>query len=280
MKIVDGKKVAERILKKLKSQIGNLRKRDIVPKLAVVLVGNDEVSLNFIRKKEEFCLKVGADFELFKFPGNIKEKILSDKIKVIQNDKSLSGLVVQLPLPEHLSVQKILDQIDPELDADCLTSFNLGKLAAGISEILPPTPAAILELFKSYKVSFLGKHIVIVGKGKLVGQSLNILLARERSTVTICGKYTKDLGFFTRQADILVSAVGKANLISEDMVKRGVVILDAGTSFRREKLIGDVDFPRVSKKASLISPVPGGVGPVTVVKLLENIVKCARRSRK
>lgn len=277
--IINGKRIAKKILKRIAKQVKKLNKQGISVRLAVVLVGRDKASLSFIRQKEKYCRKVGIEFELFKFPRNISEKTLCQKIKKIQKTRSLSGLIVQLPLPRHLHAQKILDQIKPAIDVDCLTSSNLGKLTANIADFLPPTPSACLHLLKASQVSLKGKHVVVVGRGDLVGKPLGIMLTQKQNTITICNKFTKNLAKFTKQADILISAVGKVNLITKEMVKKGVVVLDAGFVFKNKKILGDVDFERISKKAAKITPVPGGVGPVTVAKLLENVIKCANLAK-
>lgn len=272
--VIDGQKIAGNILKGLKKQVLALKKKGLVPKLVVVLVGQDEPSLAYTRQKEKACHKIGIDFKLCKFPKNISTNRLCQKIRNIQKQK-LSGLIVQLPLPRHLNMQQVLDSVDPEIDVDCLTSYNLGKLATETQQILPPTCGAIMDLLKAYKVNLKGKHVVVVGRGDLVGKPLSVLLTQKFITLTICTKFTKNLGKLTKQADVLISGVGKPNLIKVKMIKRGAVVVDVGFYKRNKKVSGDVDFKKVAKKVSKISPVPGGVGPVTVAKLLENVVKCA-----
>ena len=276
MILLDGQKLAEKIIKKISRQVKILKKQGITPKLAAVLVGNDSASMSFIRKKEQLCQIVGIEFELFKFQNSITEKNLLNKIDIIQSDKKLSGLIIQLPLPRKLNARNILERIREEIDVDCLTSRRLGKLTADIAEIMPPTPAAIMEIIKEYDIKYKNKHIVVVGRGELVGKPLGILLTQKQNTTTMCGKYTVDLKKYTKQADILITAVGKKNLITGSMVKDHVVILDAGTVLINKKLFGDVNFASVSKKASMITPVPGGIGPVTVAKLLENVTITAK----
>lgn len=270
-KIIDGRKEARAIYTKLKRKAKKLARDDIKLKLAVVLVGDDKASLSFIKKKEEACQEVGIDFELFTFPSNVKEDKLLEKIKVIQNDKDLSGLVIQLPLPKKINTRNILESIKPELDVDCLTSLSQGRLTANMPVVLPPTASACLHLLKKYKVDLVGKHVVIVGRGDLVGKPLSIMLTQDKNTITVCNKHTKNLKDITLQADILISGTGVVHLIKEDMVKKGVVVIDAGTGFRGKKLYGDCDYKFIYEKAKLITPVPGGVGPVTVAKLLENV---------
>jgi len=270
-KIIDGKKAAQKIFEKLKRKAKKLAKDNIKLKLAVVLVGDDRASVSFIRKKEEACLEVGIDFELFTFPKSIDEDNLLKKIDIIQNDKQLSGLVIQLPLPNKINSRNVLERIKPELDVDCLTSFNQGKLTADMPIALPPTAAACLHLLDEYKVNLVGKYVVIVGRGDLVGKPLGIILTQDKNTITVCNKHTKNLKAITLQADVLITGTGVVHLVKDDMVKNGVVIIDAGTGFKGKKLYGDCDFKSIYNKARLITPVPGGVGPVTVAKLLENI---------
>ncbi len=270
-KNIDGKKAANEIFNKLKKKAKKLSKENIKLKLAVILVGEDKASISFIKKKEEACQLVGIDFELFTFPEDINEAVLLKKIDIVQNDKKLSGLVIQLPLPSRINTRNILERIKPELDVDCLTSFNQGKLTADMSVILPPTAAACLHLLVKYKVNLAGKHVVMVGRGDLVGKPLGIILTQDKNTITVCNKHTKNLKSITLQADVLITGTGVVHLIKGEMVKSGVIVIDAGTGFKGKKLYGDCDFESVYKKAKLITPVPGGVGPVTVAKLLENI---------
>ncbi|MDD3887213.1 MAG: tetrahydrofolate dehydrogenase/cyclohydrolase catalytic domain-containing protein [Patescibacteria group bacterium] len=272
LKIINGTQSAKKLLSQIQRKVTLLKQQGRHLKMAVVLVGEDLASLSFIRKKEESCKKIGIAFELFKFQADIDTLSLCQKIKIIQEDPRLSALVVQLPLPPKVNTRQVLEMIDPRLDVDCLTSHNLGKLASGIYKILPPTPAAILHLIKEYNINLQRKHIVIVGKGELVGKPLGILLTQDQNTLTICTKFTKNLGNYTRQADVLITAVGKPNLINAGMIKDNIIILDAGTSYKGKKLCGDVNYKQVLEKVKMITPVPGGIGPVTVAKLLENII--------
>ncbi len=271
-KIINGTQSAKKLLSQIQRKGTLLKQQGRYLKMAVVLVGEDKASLSFIRKKEESCKKIGINFELFKFQSDLDTLSLCNKIKIIQEDPKLSALVVQLPLPPKVNTRQVLEMIDPRLDVDCLTSYNMGKLSAGIYKILPPTPAAILQLIKEYNINLKRKHIVIVGKGELVGKPLGILLTQDQNTLTICTKFTRNLGNYTRQADVLITAVGKPNLISANMVKDNAIILDAGTSHKGNKLCGDVNYKQVLEKVKMITPVPGGIGPVTVAKLLENIL--------
>ncbi len=273
MKILDGKKIADKILGKLKKEIKTKR---LKLKLAVVLVGNDLSSKVFVQKKQEACEYVGIDFELFKFSSKISRLKLEKEIKKIVKKPANSGIVIQLPLPRRFNPQEFLNLIPPEKDIDVLSERNIAKFYTGNLSIFPPTVEGIKRLLKEYKISIKEKNIVLVGAGRLVGRPLALWLMREKATVSVIDKFTKDISYFTKKADIIISGVGRPNLITGKMVKKGVVIIDAGTSRKGGKLVGDVNFKSVSKKAKHITPVPGGVGPMTVACLLENLVKLNR----
>ncbi|MBX4186965.1 MAG: bifunctional methylenetetrahydrofolate dehydrogenase/methenyltetrahydrofolate cyclohydrolase [Candidatus Doudnabacteria bacterium] len=267
--IVNGNLIAETILNKLRSEV---KKAGLTPHLAVVLVGEDKPSATYVRKKEEAARSIGIKFSLYKFPATIAETELISQIKKIQQ-QSLSGIIVQLPLPKNLDKKKILNAIDPELDVDFLTWESLGKLVIAENVLVPPSPGAILEILKHHKINLKGKDVVLVGMGDLIGKPLTNLLLHLPVTLTTCNKDTKNLGEVTRSADILITGVGKANLIRGSMVKKGAVVIDAGVTFVDKKMRGDINFPEVAAVASLVTPTPGGVGPITVAKLLENVVK-------
>lgn len=269
--IVDGKQVAEAILAKAKLRIEQER---LTPCLAVVLVGQNKPSKTYVRKKQEAAESIGVKFQLFHFPESITNRQLVLEIKNIQK-QNLSGIIVQLPLPKTLDKKLILNQLDPEIDVDFLSWVSLGKLVVAENNLIPPAPGAILEILKYYKIPVKGKHVVVVGQGELIGKPLTNLLIQMPVTLTVCNKETKDLVSYTRTADILITGVGKHNLIRGNMVKPGVVVIDAGVSFFNQKMFGDVNFGEVVKKAKIITPTPGGVGPITVAKLLENTVALA-----
>lgn len=266
--IVDGNAIASQILTRLGKQIQSLGLR---PHLAVVLVGSDPASQTYIRKKQEAAESIGVKFSLYKFPETITTDELIAELHQIQS-QSLSGIIVQLPLPATIDKRLALNELDPEIDVDYLSWESLGKLVIGENQLVPPTPGAILEVLNFHKVPLKGKHVVLVGQGELIGKPLANILIQMPVTLTVCGRETKNLSDFTKQADILITGVGKAGLISGSMVKPGVVVVDAGVSFKGKKMFGDVKFEEVSKIASLMTPTPGGVGPITVAKLLENVV--------
>ncbi|MDO8424501.1 MAG: bifunctional 5,10-methylenetetrahydrofolate dehydrogenase/5,10-methenyltetrahydrofolate cyclohydrolase [bacterium] len=270
MKILDGKKLSEEILDDLARKI---KSRHLKLRLAVILVGSNSVSRVFIEKKKEACQRVGIGFNFYQFREKTGAKELKKAIEKISRNPQNSGVVIQLPLPKHLNVQEVLNLLPPEKDVDVLSELNLGKFSQGTLNILPPTVGGISHLLNKYRINVKGKNTVVVGAGRLVGYPLALWLLKEKATVLVLNEFTKDASSFIRKADILVSGVGKPNLIRGDMVKSGAVVIDAGTTVEGGKLVGDVDFKSVSKKSSYITPVPGGVGPLTVACLLENLVK-------
>lgn len=298
MAIINGKAIAAKIEQQAAEKTANLKKNGKTPKLAVVLVGDNKPSQTYIRKKQEAAERVGINFELRQYPADIKKDKLIAELKKIQKDKKLAGLIIQLPLPEHLYVPEVLNAVNPEIDVDCLTDCNLGKLVMakkmpilprqnrassistdveiGTNKIEPPTPWAVVHILKDAGVDLVGKNITIIGMGALVGKPLAIMLANELASVTTCNSQTKNIKEKCLSADIIVTAVGKKiNLLTADMVKNGAIVIDTGIVYEDEKMYGDVDFENVSKKAGLITPVPGGVGPITVSKLLLNTAVCA-----
>lgn len=274
--IVNGNKIASQILQKLAQQVKILKKKKITPSLGVILVGQDKPSQTYVRKKGEACQKIGVKFVLKKYPANISTDKLINQLKIIQRKEKLTGLIIQLPLPKHIKTNKVLEYLNPALDVDYLTETNLGKLISGNYELEPPTAGAILEILRYYKVNLIGKRVVLIGAGPLVGRPLANLLFLHRATVTVCNSATKNIREITRKADILISGVGKYNLIRGSMIKKGAKVIDAGVSFYQGKIYGDINFNEIKKRASLVTLTPGGVGPITVAKLLENVVKNAK----
>jgi methylenetetrahydrofolate dehydrogenase (NADP+) / methenyltetrahydrofolate cyclohydrolase len=271
--IVNGKKIATQIITKLASQVKILKKKKIAPYLGVILVGEDKPSQTYVRKKGEACQKIDVKFILKKYPVKTSTEKLISQLKLLQKKEKLTGLIIQMPLPRHIDTNKVLEHLNPEIDVDCLTEKNLGKLINGSYQLEPPTPGAILEILKYHKINLVGQRVVLIGAGSLIGRPLANLLMLKRATVTVCNSATKNLKEITKQADILISGVGKYNLIRGTMVKKGVKVIDAGVSFYQGKMYGDINFNELKKKASLITPTPGGVGPLTVAKLIENVVK-------
>ncbi|MCM1444404.1 MAG: bifunctional methylenetetrahydrofolate dehydrogenase/methenyltetrahydrofolate cyclohydrolase FolD [Candidatus Amulumruptor caecigallinarius] len=268
MNNMDGKTLSEKIKSNLKTEIKTYM---IKPCLAVIQVGNDEASNIYINSKEKSCSEVGIYFKHIKFDENAREIEIINKIIELNNDEYIHGILLQLPLPEKFNEEKLINYIARNKDVDGLTDVNIGKLINGKKSLTSCTPLGIIELLKEYNVEIEGKNVVIVGRSKLVGKPLISLFLNNNATVTVCHSKTNDLKSFTKNADILVVAVGQKGLITEDMVKENSVIIDVGINRVDGKLYGDVDYDKVKEKVSLITPVPGGVGPMTVAMLLENV---------
>lgn len=287
--LIDGKKVSldieEEIAKEVKTLTANGER---APHLAAILVGNDGPSRTYVRSKIKACELVGFESSLIKLEEDVSEERLIEEIVRLNESPDVDGYIVQLPLPEHISVERITDFINHKKDVDGFTPTNFGKIDQEHHSHLPATPMGVMELLKRYKIETKGKHCVVVGKSHIVGMPMGILLAGPGdATVTICHIYTENLKQYTLMADILVVAVGKHNLITEDMVKEGVVIVDVGinrvpdaTKKKGYALRGDVDFENIEPKASFITPVPGGVGPMTIASLIMNTLEAYKISRK
>lgn len=273
-KILDGKKLSQKILERLKKEIS---RRNLKLKLAIILIGNNPISEIFIRVKKKACQSVGINFELFRFPSIISYDKLEKEIKKIVKNPAQSGVLIQLPIPKKFNSQKILNLVPLEKDIDVLSEQSLGKFYSGTLPILPPVVGAVCYFLKNYKISPKGKNVVLVGAGKLVGFPLTLWFFKEKATVSIVNEFTKNISQFAKKADIIISGVGKPAIITVKMVKRGVVIIDAGSGWKKGKIVGDIDFKTVSKEAAYITPVPGGVGPMTVACLLENLVKLNKK---
>ena len=274
MGIIDGKMVASQIKKNIASEVESLRqKTGETPGLAVVLVGDDPASSVYVRNKNKTCKNLG--FQSFEniLPANTKESTLLGLIDELNKDERVSGILVQLPLPSHISSYKILEAINPQKDVDGFHLVNIGRLVTGNATFKPCTPEGIIQLLDHYKVDIEGKNAVVLGRSNVVGKPISLLLLERNATVTICHSRTKNLSAITKSADILIAAIGKPNFVTDDMVKDDVVIIDVGINRVNDKLIGDVDYQSVSKKASLITPVPGGVGPMTIAVLMANTLQ-------
>ena len=267
--ILDGKELSKNIRLELKEE---LKKCVIRPCLAVIQVGDDEASNVYINSKAKACEDVGIYFKHIKFSENILERKIVNKILELNNDEYVDGIIIQLPLPSKFDENKYLNLISKNKDVDGLTDINGGKLFKGNSSLVPCTPLGIMNLLKKYDIKIEGKHAVIVGRSNLVSKPLAMMLLNNNATVTICHSKTIDLAKYTKDADILISATGVKHLITDDMVKDGSVVVDVGITRIDGKLYGDVDFDNVFKKASYITPVPGGVGPMTVAMLLTNVI--------
>lgn len=285
--LMDGRKVAAEIKKEIAAQVQVRRQAGKkIPHLAIILVGDDGASQTYVDHKVKACKEVGFHYTLMRFADTISEERLLKHIDQVNTDPDVDGFIVQLPLPPHISVETITEHIRPEKDVDGFTNRNFGSIVSKHPLLLPATPNGIMELLKRYQVDTQGKHCVVVGASRLVGAPLSMLLAEHgRATVTVCHKYTINLPHFTRQADILVVAVGKPGLITADMVKEGAIVIDVGTTrvegpqFKNGyTLKGDVDFASVAPRCSMITPVPGGVGPMTIAALLLNTLRATELS--
>lgn len=268
--IIDGVKMSMEIKKKIKEEI---KESGITPSLAVIQIGNNNASSIYIKNKMKACQEVGIEFKHIHFDDNISDVVVINEIEKLNNDLSVNGILVQLPLPYGFDEGKIINTIDPLKDVDGLTYKNVGNLVLENDCLVPCTPCGVMEMLRMINVDLSGKNVCIVGRSNLVGKPLIQLLLNEDATVSVCHSKSVDIKKYTKMADVLIVAAGHPNLINKDMVKDGVVVIDVGINKEGNSLCGDVHFESVSKKASLITPVPGGVGPMTVVSLLKNVVK-------
>ncbi len=285
-KIIDGKAIAADVRREIQADVESLKKSGQTPGLAVVLVGNDPASEVYVRNKNRACEKAGIRSITQKFPIDISEKELLNNINHLNNDPTWHGILVQLPLPKHINTQKIIEAVHPQKDVDCFHPFNVGRLVIGMSVFEPCTPAGILELLKRYEIDPSGKHVVILGRSNIVGKPLANLLVQKRAganaVVTVVHSRAKDVAALTRQADILIAAIGVPEFVTAEMVKDGAVIIDVGINRvdagtpKGYQLVGDVAYASVVKKAGFITPVPGGVGPMTIAMLLKNTLAACR----
>ena len=279
-RIIDGRKIAKEINESLKAKVEDfIKKNKLTPQLAVIIVGDDPASLFYVKMIARSCERASIDFEKHSLPEKATEEELLKLIDNLNKDKKISGIIVQVPLPGHINQERIQEALNPFKDIDCFNPINMGKLALGKPEFLPCTPYAVYELMKRENIIAEGKHTVIVGRSNIVGRPMALILLQKikyaNATLTICHSRTNDLSYFTHQADILIAAVGKPEIIKRDMVKEGAVIIDVGTNEVEGKLVGDVAYKEVLDKASVITPVPGGIGPITNVMLIQNTLKAA-----
>ncbi len=287
--IIDGKQVAADIRAELKDEVAKLRDRDIVPGLGVILVGEDPASKSYVTAKERACAEAGIYSDDNHLPVETTQDELMALVRRMNDDPKINGILVQLPLPKHMNEAEVLLAINPDKDVDGFHPVSVGKMVVGEKAFVPCTPHGVIQLLLRSGVTLEGAHVVIVGRSNIVGKPLaNLLLQKSptgNATVTVCHTRTKDVAYHTRQADIVIAAAGRPNTITADMVKDGVVVIDVGvnrvedaTKKRGYRLVGDVDFEAVKEKASLITPVPGGVGPMTITMLLYNTVESSKRA--
>lgn len=279
MNIIDGKLVAAQLKERLKAEVETLKQQGVVPGLAVVLVGNDPASTIYVRNKTKTCEELGLYAEKYTLPEDTSQQELLKLIDELNANPKLHGILVQLPLPKQIDEEAVIKAIAPEKDVDCFDPFNVGKVMIGNSTIKPCTPAGIISMLKAYNIEISGKECVVVGRSNIVGKPMAMLMLHENATVTICHSQTQNLTEVCRRADILIAAVGKAGFITKDMVKPGAVVIDVGMNRNAErKLCGDVAFDEVKEVASYITPVPGGVGPMTIVILMKNTIEAAKQT--
>jgi len=276
MIILDGKKIKNEILDELKNKVNNLEDK---PHLTVIQVGDNEASNVYIKQKAKMAEYVGYGYKHLKLPEDITEEALLSEIDRLNNDATVHGILVQMPLPRHIDTNKIQNAVLPEKDIDGLSDINAGKLFHDNDGLFACTPYGIMELLKRYNIFVEGKHAVIVGRSNLVGKPLSVMLTHAGATVTLCHSKTKDLAKYTKMADILIVAVGHPKLITSDMISDNVIVIDVGINRLEDRLVGDVDFDNICNRCSYITPVPGGVGPMTVAMLGENILKAYKMQK-
>ena len=276
--IIDGKKTAAELREELKKKVTELKsKYNAVPGLTVILIGEDPPSKIYVKNKEKFAKEVGMNSEVIRYPADLKEKELLNKIKELNNNDKVSGILVQLPLPKHINKRKVIETIVPNKDVDGFHPINVGNLSSGYDSSIPCTPLGCYLLLKKVEKNLNGKHAVIIGRSNLNGKPMAQLLLKENCTVTITHSKTKDLKAECNRADIIIAAVGRPKLVKGDWVKKDAIVIDVGINKTDSGLVGDVDFDEVSKVARAITPVPGGVGPMTIACLLNNTVECFKK---
>jgi len=278
--IIDGKKAAADLRSELKKKVAELKfKHNNVPGLTVILVGEDAPSKIYVRNKEKSAIEVGINSEVIRYPEDLEEKVLLDKIKELNNNNKVSGILVQLPLPKHIDKRKVIETIDYGKDVDGFHPMNVGNLSSGYDSSIPCTPFGCSLLIKQVEKNLSGKHAVVIGRSNLNGKPMTQLLLKENCTVTITHSRTKDLKTECLRADIIIAAAGIPKLVKGDWVKKGAIVIDVGINKTDSGLVGDVDFNEVYKVARAITPVPGGVGPMTIACLLNNTVECFKKAQ-
>ena len=277
MKLIDGKVISATVKERVKQGVAELNSKGITVGLAVIIVGEDPASKVYVANKKKACEALGIISEEYALPESTTEQELLDLIESLNNKKSINGILCQLPLPRHLDEKLIINSILPEKDVDAFHPHNVGRIMIGDYDFVPCTPAGIMEMLKFENIEVEGKTCVVIGRSNIVGKPMGMLLLHKNGTVTICHSRTRDLKEICLTADILVAAVGKPHFVTEDMVKEGAVVIDVGIHRTENGLCGDVDFDNVSKKASWVTPVPGGVGPMTIAMLMQNTLTAAKR---
>tara|TARA_B100000700_G_scaffold263110_1_gene300084 strand:+ start:3055 stop:3897 length:843 start_codon:yes stop_codon:yes gene_type:complete len=277
--IIDGKKTAAELREELKKKIVKLKSTfNSVPGLTVVLIGENPASIIYVKNKEKFAKEVGINSEIIRYPDSVEEKVVLNKIRELNKNKKISGILVQLPLPKHIDKKKVIETILPSKDVDGFHPVNVGNLSSGYDSSIPCTPLGCYLLLKKVEKNLNGKHAVVIGRSNLNGKPMTQLLLKENCTVTITHSKTRDLKEQCNKADIIIAAVGQPKLVKGDWVKKGAIVIDVGINKTDSGIVGDVDFEEVSKVAKAITPVPGGVGPMTIACLLNNTIECFKRA--
>lgn len=279
--MMNGKKIAKETREKLKIKCDELKEKGINPKFAAIMIGNDTASQIYIRNKSKACEEIGIEFEEYLLSENIEQKELIEKIKGLNNRKDIHGILLQSPIPANLDINEAFRTIAPEKDVDGFNPLNIGKLCLNQDTFVSCTPYGIMKLFEAYGIELEGKDVTIVGRSNIVGKPLIQCCLRKNATVTVCHSKTKDLKKHTKDADVVIMAIGKSKFLKADMIKEGAVVIDVGINRDSEgKITGDADFDNILSKASFITPVPGGVGPMTIAMLMNNIIKAAEMQNK
>ena len=275
--IIDGKSLAKKIRMELKEEVDKLKKKNIYPKLAVIMVGDDKASKVYVKNKSKACEEIGIEYEEFLLDSNITMDELLNLIEELNERKDIHGILLQSPIPKHLDINKAFNKIDYKKDVDGFNPINVGKLVIGEDSFISCTPYGVIKMLEEYGIEIEGKNAVVIGRSNIVGKPLAQCLLAKNATVTICHSRTKNIHQITNNADIIVAALGKPKYLKDSMVKDGAVVIDVGINRTDDgKIVGDVDFESVSKKASYITPVPGGVGPMTIAMLMNNVIKAAK----
>ena len=279
--IIDGKELARKTREKLKIECDNLKKEGIFPKLAVIMVGDDKASQIYVKNKSKACQEIGIEFEEYFLGNDIKQEELIELIQKLNCDKSINGILLQSPIQKSLDINEAFRTILPEKDVDGFNPINVGKLCLNQETFISCTPYGIMKMFEEYDIDLTGKNVTILGRSNIVGKPLIQCCLNKNATVTVCHSKTKDLKEHTKNADIVISAIGKAKFVTADMIKDGAVVIDVGINRNENgKIVGDVDFENVSPKASYITPVPGGVGPMTIAMLMNNVIKATKLQKR
>lgn len=279
--IIDGKSLAKKIREELKEECNELKQKNINPKLAVIMVGNDPASKVYVRNKSRACNEIGIDYEEFILEEETTQEELIDLIKKLNNDDSINGILLQSPIPKNLNINEAFKAITYIKDVDGFTPASVGKLCIGEDTFVSCTPYGVMKMFDEYNIDLTGKDVVILGRSNIVGKPLIQCCLQRNATVTVCHSRTKNLAEHTKKADVVISAIGQSKFVKADMIKDGVIIIDVGINRGEDgKITGDVDFENVGKKASYITPVPGGVGPMTIAMLMNNVIKATKEQNK